>query len=246
MARVNQKNQLTGLIGGIYSKQHRGKQIWQTKPDRSNQDKSKNVNAILMKKASHDSSFIRKRVENLLNSRQDSYMHSRFLGKLMSTLHKEDKITIAEKTIFSVDCYNLKGFEFNNKVLFKEIVLSNIEVNEINKGELHVMIPSFKPNEQIIFPKGCTEALIRLSAFTLCNTLEIYHQKNIHDFTIEFTKEDHLVEEINWVCPTIEHSEKFEIIVADILFFYPINSLNKRLTLYNNKMYNPSMVIYAK
>lgn len=246
MARMNNRNIMIGLIGALYGKENRGKQIFQTRPDRSHQDKSKNINAKLMKKVSHTSTLLRKTIQIHLNDRHESYMHSRFTGKLMSILLKEDKIDINKKTIFSVNCQELEGFEFNRNALFKDTFLEQITTTRIDDEKLLVTIPSFIPKEQVLFPPHCTEAIIRLGTFKITPDFDLNIEGQFRETTIEFTKEETLVEETTWICNSLDLEEKFEVIVADIQFFYSINNLQKRMTLYNSKEYNPSMVVYAK
>lgn len=246
MARINSKKLLVGIIGPIYGKEHRGKQIFQTRPNRSKQDKSKNHNAKLMRSVSHNSSFIRQVIEIHLNKRHESYMHSRFLGQLMSIMHQEDKIDFKQRSIFSVNCKALEGFEFNRKVLFKETFLERIIVQHTDKEVLQVRVPSFIPKEQVVFPKGCTDALLRIRAFAIHPDNNLSKEGPLRELNIEFSIHDPIVNETDWLCNCIDTDEKFELLVADIQFFYPINNTAQRLTLYNTKEYNPSMVIYAK
>lgn len=250
MAIITAKKTLKGKVGEVYQREFRGKQIVQVNPKRSKQDKKKNVNAPLMKHTSHHSSLLRKYIEVYLGNRHESFMHSRFLGKLLTAVHSNKELSLQEKNIFNVDCGPLEGFEFNTKVLFKDTFLPKIEVEKISESKIKVTVPAFVPKEQVVFPKDCTEAIVRFCVLSLESQFVVYQSKAIdiasYQGYFEFKINDPFIEEKVFVFDIPSFDEKVEVIVSDIQFYYPINDIPVRLALYNSKTCNPSTLVYAK
>ncbi|UVD79260.1 hypothetical protein NWE55_14170 [Myroides albus] len=246
MAILTAKNQLKGLVGPGYYREFRGQLIFQTKPDRSKQDKTKNKNAPVLRKLSSAIRYIRCHIESHLNNLHDSYMHSRLLGQLIRIVHKDTTKPLEQRTLHNVNFGDLSGFEFNNNTLFKDTFLNPISVTT-TENRLTAYIPAFVPKEQVVFPKGCTQALIRLYVIAIQAGDRLTKDADeIRQVSIEFNREQPIVQETTWTCPSMVEEEKFEVMVADIQFFYPINNTLHRTSLYNTKAFNPSMIIYAK
>lgn len=135
-------------------------------------------------------------------------------------------------------------------MLFKDTFLPEIMVEKLSESQIQVTIPAFVPKEQVIFPKDCTEAIVRFCVLSLESQFVVYQYKG-RDITsyqgyFEFSIDDPFIEEKVFVFETPSFDEKVEVIVSDIQFCYPINDIPKRLALFNSKTYNPSTLIYAK
>lgn len=245
MAQFKKNGALRGVIGAGYIRSFLGKEIFQTLPDRSRQNKANNKLAPLMKHIAHNLTFLRKDIQLFLGNRHESYMHSKFTGRFLKILHQDNTTDKKDKTIFSVDCADATGFEFNSATLFNDTFTAPIVLTLTAVNQIKVHLAAFVPAAKVIFPKNCTHALLRLKLFTLQQDFKttLYDQPN--EITLTFAKNTPIVEEYIAFLNPLDAIEKLDIVVAEIQFYYEINSPKQRM-LFNSQAYNPSRVFYAK
>ncbi|MEC4113096.1 hypothetical protein [Myroides pelagicus] len=245
MAKFTESKGILGMVGPVYVRTFRGKKIMQSRPQRTSSDKEKNISANFMRKVSLVMSVLKRKLVQQMDRRLDSYLQPRLTGKVLQILYKEKQVPLAERSVFSLDCSGLVGFECNSNTLFKDTFHVPVVVNRESVTSLRVTIPGFIPREQVIFPNGCIEAVLRLTTVTIHSPQDELTEPP-REFSICFRLGDSFVEEVSKDCNSLLEQEKFEVVVADIQFFYPIKSVPQRLSLYNSKVYNPSMMVYAK
>lgn len=244
MARINRKGALQGTSGPVYFRVLNGQQIVQTRPNRKNQKKGRNLNAKMMKNISTDLMIIRHHVVDFIGNRQDSMVHFRLSGAAMKVLNLNTQLPANERSLFTCPLQGLQGFQWNNKYSFNDAFLGRFRVNESDHNALEVIVESFVPQEQVVFPPTCTHASLRFALFGLNKTSEIEVKKE-NFLDVSFSKIQPLVDEKRLVFSTPKTKSAL-FLVVEIQFFYAINNDPNQLTLYNSKAYNPSAIVYAK
>lgn len=243
MAVILPKGKLRGISGPIYYRTLNGREIFQTRPDRSNQKKENNTYAILFKKVVSSLKVLRLNIAYFLGDRQDSKVHQRLTGQTITALKKHTTQAIEETSIFNTSLRDLIGFDWNVNSPFNHSFTSEIIGEQLSDTTLRINVKSFIPAQSVVFPIGCTHATLRLELCQL-NSKNI-KISNIHTSrSIDFQQADSDPIGCKW---DIEHlaTDVFTMAVVELQFFYPINGNPNQLTLYNSKAFNPSMIVYV-
>lgn len=242
MAVILPKGKLKGISGPIYFRTLNGKEIFQTRPNRSKQKKDNNTYAILFKKTSHSLKILRRNIEGFIGNRHDSKLHQRLMGQMMTVLRKNATQPIVETTVFNTSLIDLVGFDLNTNSLFANTFTGDIKGEQVSDTVVRISIEPFVPALAVLFPLGCTSATIRLQLYQMKNDDTIIN--NMHaSKSIDFHSGDEAVIDFTW---DVEHltANAFTIGVVELQFFYAINNNPNQLTLYNSKAFNPSRVVY--
>lgn len=243
MAKLSPKGRMTGVSGPVYFRTLNNLQIVQTRPDRSKQNKENNLSAKLFKRTANSLKILRRSIELFLGNRYESTAHQRLMGQVMKALRKNTTFPITETTVYNTSIEDIIGFEWNTKQLFTDTFLGDIALEVLTNNELSVKIDAFIPVEQVVFPPLCTHASIRIEGFFM-NDMDANIGNVTNTLSIDFSKSDKVVESplFKIIVPV---GSDLKVVVAEIQFFYPINSNPNQLTLYNGKDFNPSMVVYV-
>lgn len=242
MAVILPKGKFKGISGPIYFRTLNGKEIFQTRPNRSKQKKENNTYAILFKKTSYSLKIIRRNIEDFIGNRHDSKLHQRLMGQVMTVLRKNTTQPIVETTIFNTSLIDLVGFELNTNSLFGNSFSGEIKGEQVSDTVVRISIEPFVPALAILFPLGCTSATMRLQLYEMNNNDTIIDNMYASK-SIDFYCGDEAVINCTWDIENLT-ANIFTIVVVELQFFYPINNNPNQLTLYNSKAFNPSRVVY--
>lgn len=242
MAKLSPKGRMTGISGPVYFRTLNNVQLVQTRPDRSKQNKENNLYAKLFKHTAQSLKILRKNIEHFLGNRYKPNAHQRLMGQVMTALRKNTVHSLAETTVYNTSVEDIIGFEWNTKQLFADTFLGEISLDVLNNN-VSIGVESFIPLEQVSFPPMCTHASLRIKAFCM-NDMDTMLDVQDSSISLDFKKSDALVAPLPYklIMPKVN---SLKVVVAELQFFYPINNNPEQLTMYNSKVFNPSVVVYV-
>src|SRR6187399_2864610 len=98
MAQLNKNKSISGTVGNLVFRDVWKKQILQSKPGAIKQTKETKASGSEFRQCSSWAKWLRSWLNSFLANHTDSFMHSRFVGQLYTTLQANTTLPKGERT----------------------------------------------------------------------------------------------------------------------------------------------------
>jgi len=240
MARINNKNILSGRIANLVFRNVGGKQIVQSRPEDMKQTKATKLSSSEFTQCSRWAKSLRLALIPFLVGLTDNYMYKRFTGKLYAALQTNTTMPKGLRTPLNADMSELAGFEFNTHSPFVDYFFPKIDVSLDSQRQLRVIIPEFEPKTELVFAEKTFQA--ELVVYVLATNLEPNTVAIETHFILPIERQAGLAPETNWTSFAVP-AGYFVMVSAKILYFNTNKFTVKNYI--NSKELNPACVIFA-
>jgi hypothetical protein len=241
MARLDKNKFLSGVIGNLVFRNLDGKQIVQSKPDKIKQSTMTKLSGSEFRSCSQWAKMIRQYLYNFLINQNDSYMYRRLTGSLYRAIRSNTAIFKGERTPLNSNLDELVGFDFNSNSAFKDYFLPTVLAELTNQRQVQVIIPTFEPRSEVVFPERTGHA--ELLVYVMATCLK-YNTAVVDDyFIVPMTNNAALIPATVWASIILPESH-FVLVNAKIMYYN-----NDKFTVknyINSKAMNPSTILMAK
>ncbi len=238
MAKLGKKGLLSGLVGNLVFRNLDGVQIVQSQPDGVRQTRATKESSSEFSRCSQWAKQLRMGMRSFLMDQTDNYMYRRFTGAFYTALQQNTTMLKGERTPLNADMSGLVGFDFNQHSPFANSFLPKIEVTVENGTCIKIVVPSFEPKSEIVFPKR--QYLCELMVYVY--TTSFTFNEPLHDafFVLPIVASNEVQPETIWITPALPEG-RMVLVTAKMLFYSSTKFTDKIYS--NSASFNPCGVV---
>lgn len=218
MARINNRNKITGLIGNVVFKEVNGQLILQSRPGKNgvHQTTATKKSATDFGNNSVNSKKLYQAMQTLLLGYNDGSMAYRFRAQSYQGVLADTQHPRGQKTLWHGNPHVLQGFEFNLNSLYSNYCSVPTAFNINTNHTVTLDITSFVPKTDLLLPANTQQ-------LTLCFMVNAYHSTTMavqHQqlFTLPITNVQNTQQAISFTSSVIP-VQSLVLVTACILYY---------------------------
>lgn len=240
MARLGNKNTISGMVGNLVFRDLDGRQVLQSRPDDVKQSPQTRASSSEFQQCSRWAKHLRNGLSSFLMGQTDSYMYRRLTGRVYNALLDNTHLPKGERGPLQADMKALTGFEFNTHSPFGDYFLPEILVVLDDQRQIRVTVPGLEPETEIRFPEMATQA--ELVVYVYATNFESNPPATEAFFTLSLNRAAPFEPETPWTSPTLPAGH-FVLVTAKVLYSSPNKFMGKSYS--NSKVLNPCRILFS-